>query len=1520
MKPTTIRFGSLTLVLLVFATLASMRPVTSEAQPGANASRAMASSTTAKAQVINGYGKLPLAFEVNNGQTDGRVKFLSRGGGYTLFLTGNEAVLALRSSQSSAGDNRKNVAQHPSSDAAALRGPLPIGTAALQGRLSLSSFNGKNGQNNEIEKPQDSPRRGPALQDQPNVLRMRLVGANANAVVTGVDELPGKSNYFIGNDPKKWRTNVPTYAKVRYSGVYPGVDLVYYGNQGGQLEYDFVVSPGADPKAIQLAVAAMSPSPHGNPATAGPPLQIDAHGDLILHSDSGDIRFQKPVVYQLTSDHGQRTTDSKPIEGRYVLQAGNRVGFEVSNYDHSKPLVIDPTLVYSTYLAGPSQCCYPNTTGSGIAVDASGSAYVTGNTSSPNFPTTSGAYQGSSGGVFVAKLNSAGTALVYSAILGPGSAGSIPGGPVAYPAGVEIAVDSSGSAYVTGVTNSANFPTTPGAFQPSQPLQSCYSGFYCGWTAFVTKLNATGSGLVYSTYLGGQGEWNSTIAIDSQGNAYVAGSTQSMNFPLMNSIQGFAPSGDIFVTKLNPTGSGLVYSTFLGGPSQCCGPSSAGEGIAVDSSGNAYVTGYTSSGSFPLVNPIQSTLKSHWNVIVSKLNATGSALVYSTYLGGSGYADQGSGIAVDSWGNAYVTGDTESSDFPITLQAFQTTLNGPQNAFVAKLNAAGSALAYSTYLGGSGDDAGFGIALDSSGNAYVTGAASSTNFPTLNPIQTANNGGKDAFVATLNASGSGVLFSTYLGGSGTDYGNGIALDSSGNAYVTGFTQGGSTFPTTPGAFQTAFATENSDAFVAKIALAAPTTTVLTSSLNPASAGDSVTFTATVTSSSGTPTGTVTFFNGQTMLSQVALGSSATLGGSTGGLAPAPLAVAASTSTLILEDADSLGAGSFNITAQYTPDTTSFAASSASIQQTVAMQGVALTNGSNTLTGNQAVNGTVTATAFSGDGSGLTNVTAAHATSADTATTANTANFATSAGAATTADTATNALSLGGILATSFARLDIGNSFVGTQSVSGDVSATGNLSGATGAFSSSLSAAGLLTASGGAALPATGNSPTSGSPSNPLDLIASASNGSAASNQTFRWQAVNVDGGSPSASLSLLFGAGNNAPAPTGLSVAPNGQITFASGQTFPGTGGVTSVGSGAGLLGGPITSAGTLSIDPNVVPLLGASNNAFAGNVSAANFIVNASAGGGFSGNGSGLTNLQSANLTGTIPDGNLPGDVARLGVANTFTSPQSVYANGNGANGNAALAATNPNGTGVYGTCAGCGAYGSLGASNNPVGSGPTGVVGNGGNVGVFGSGSNYGLYGISNGGDGVAGYSNSNNAVAGFGFNGVLGSGSNVGVTGVGHSGPGVVGQTASTSATVAAGLFNNIATGNAGNILLGQSAGVTEFSVDSKGDIAASGSVSIGGGTPITEHLSMVVTPGFANLNSLACTSANFTLTGAADGDTVALGVQNSMMNVDVPLVYTGWVSVANTITIRDCNFSGAKQKVAATGSIRIDLWRH
>lgn len=731
-------------------------------------------------RLVQNHRNLPISFELNKGQTDLRVKFISRGSGYTLFLTGDEAALALRTpspKRDSTLRARNSLGAKGKMAQAAVRGPLGKGAGPL---LSMDNLK---------LAVSGSPARG-SQRPSPSVLRMKLLGANPTAKVIGTEVLPGKSNYFIGNDPSKWRTDVPNYGKVQYKDIYSGVDLVYYGNQG-ELEQDFVVSPGADPAAIKFALEGADS------------VRIDEQGNLVAGLKSVGIVLNKPTVYQLVSGAQRR-----PVEGSFKLMAENRIGFEVRAYDRSRPLVIDPVLAYSTYFGGSDF-----DEAISMATDLLGNAYFAGATSSSDFPATSGAYDttcgtdgycNQSGDVFVTKLNPAGTAVIYSTYVG-GSNDDF---------GTGIAVDRYGNAYVTGRTLSADFPTRR-AIQPS--FGGTPSGCVewetepCG-DAFVFKVNARGSALGYATYLGGTGgDYAYGIAVDPFGQAYVTGNTNSLDFPLKRPFQmtcgGCALNSwwvtDAFVTKVNATGTAWIYSTYLGGSD-----SEDGEGIAADLLGNAYVTGYSSSPDFPVVRPMQHASSGAY---VTKFGPGGSKLIYSTFLGG----DTGGGTAIvaDLLGNAYVTG-AASCGLPTTSGAFQEICSGVESdAFVAKLNAIGSRFFYCTYLGGNGDEWGQAIAVDSRGNAYVTGKTSSTDFPVVKPIQASNGGGYDAFVTNLSATGSTVSFSTYLGGNAEDWGRGIGVDLFGSIYVAGRTQS-TNFPTANPMKGTIGG--GMDAFVAKI--------------------------------------------------------------------------------------------------------------------------------------------------------------------------------------------------------------------------------------------------------------------------------------------------------------------------------------------------------------------------------------------------------------------------------------------------------------------------------------------------------------------------------------------------------------------------------------------------------------------------------------------------------------------------------------------------------------------------------
>ena len=551
-----------------------------------------------------------------------------------------------------------------------------------------------------LGKDRVSIRKEPVSLDVTSVVT-RFEGMNTVVNVTGSDPASHCNNYFLGNDPTKWYTDVRNYQTVTYQNIYPGINLKYYSH-GGALKYDFVVQPRTDPSLIKIRYEGMQR------------LQTTDQGDLIITTRLGSFTEKAPVIWQEVT--GVRI----PISGQYVTDETGRVTFGVNNqYNPEYPLVIDPTLQYSTFLGGSS-----SEYGYGIAVDGSGRAYITGYTYSWDFPMVN-SYDGSFSGfydVFVAKLSAAGNTLVYSTYLGG----------INHDYAEAIAVDSTGSAYVTGETSSYDFP-----------VANPYDGSYNGGDddVFVAKLSSAGNTLVYSTFLGGISyDYGYNIAVDSTGNAYVTGCTNSPDFPVVNPYDGSFDWDDVFVTKLSPTGDTLIYSTYLGG-----GGGEYAYGIAVDTTGNVYLTGETWSWDFPLVNPYDST-NDNYDVFVTKLSSAGNTLLYSTFLGGTSY-EFGYGIAVDNTGSACIIGITTSSDFPM-VNPYDGTFNGGHyDVFMAKLSSAGNTLVYSTYLGGIDYDYGYDIAVDSIGSAYITGYTQSPDFPVVNPYNGSLNGWCDVFVS-----------------------------------------------------------------------------------------------------------------------------------------------------------------------------------------------------------------------------------------------------------------------------------------------------------------------------------------------------------------------------------------------------------------------------------------------------------------------------------------------------------------------------------------------------------------------------------------------------------------------------------------------------------------------------------------------------------------------------------------------------------------------------------------------------
>ncbi|MCJ7515588.1 MAG: SBBP repeat-containing protein, partial [Dehalococcoidia bacterium] len=619
------------------------------------------------------------------------------------------------------------------------------------------------------------------------VFSLDFVGASESLTVQSRDRGKAAINYFIGSNPEKWYADVPSYKEVVYQSIYPGIDLRLYGN-AGLLQYDFIVAPGANVSDIALAYSGIDRlTLQGGQLVAGTPLEEIKQSHLYIYQQIGE----RKVV----------------IDGAFTLVNRNTYGFKVADYDAGYPIIIDPTLIYSSFFGGAY-----NDFGIGITVDSSGCAYITGGTHSIDFPVKN-ACQATGGGtaldVFVAKIDtikSGDDSLIYSTYLG-GSEND---------AGDKIAVDSSGCAYISGGTGSTDFPT-------QNAYQAASGG---GSDVFVTKLSATGDVLLYSTYLGGSArDARGGIAIDSSGCAYISGTTGSTDFPTLNAYQAAIAGGsDAFISKLNASGTALVYSTYLGGSAM-----ESAVDVDVDANQCAYIAGITTSTDFPIMNPFQ-TDQGGPDIFITKLNAAGSALVYSTYLGGSGYdgyvgsSKRGGtifgGIAVDQAGCAYVAGLTTSTDFP-TRNAYDSTLRGPRDAFITKLNTSGSALDYSTYLGGSDGDWAQDIAVDSSGYAYVTGVTKSKDFPTRSPLQVLGEYSEgDPFISKIDTEASGtssLIFSTYLGSTVYDGGYGIAVDTSGYTYVTGFTSGAD-FPTENGYQPTRPYSPLSqcDAFISKI--------------------------------------------------------------------------------------------------------------------------------------------------------------------------------------------------------------------------------------------------------------------------------------------------------------------------------------------------------------------------------------------------------------------------------------------------------------------------------------------------------------------------------------------------------------------------------------------------------------------------------------------------------------------------------------------------------------------------------
>jgi|GEM_PF-1210249 len=640
---------------------------------------------------------------------------------------------------------------------------------------------------------------------QHDVIRWHLSGANADPSIQGERPLDTRTNYFRGNDRRNWRTDVDNFAQVRYERIYPGVDLVFRGNQQ-QVEYDFTLAPNANAKQIRFAFDGVDS------------MTTNKDGSLLLRTPHGTLVQSRPLVYQEIGGH------RSIVDARYRV-SGKSVGFALGNYDHSQPLIIDPVLDWSTYLGGSIED-YAFAT----AVDSSGNVYLTGTAGSTDFPTVNPIYgtKGYDWDVFVAKINAAGTAIVYSTYLSANGWNEY---------GTGIAVDSSGNVYVTGATNATDFPgVTAGSIQPS------FGGTGSNRDAFAVKINAAGNAIVWATYLGGSGDdLADGITVDSSGNTYVAGDTQG-GVPWIGTgaIQSTYGGGyyDGFVIKIDTSGA-KVWSTYLGDSGD-----DGLEAIRIDGSGNAWIAGSTNA-SWPGVtgSSLQPSNAGNTDVTVTEINAAGNAISYATYLGDSG-DDYIGGMVLDSSGNIYMTGYTDSTSFPgVTGSSIQPSNAGSYDIWVAKLGSGATAITWATFLGGSDWDEGLKLDVDSSGNVYLNGSTASTNFPVSNAIQSTFGGGDDdVVIAKINAAGTSIAWSTYLGGNDVDQSYGGAVDSSGNYIVSGFTAS-SAFPGTSGsAIQPAYG-GGYDAFVVKIGnSASPSLT----SISPTSGvpGTQVTLTGT----------------------------------------------------------------------------------------------------------------------------------------------------------------------------------------------------------------------------------------------------------------------------------------------------------------------------------------------------------------------------------------------------------------------------------------------------------------------------------------------------------------------------------------------------------------------------------------------------------------------------------------------------------------------------------------------------
>ncbi len=803
-------FCALSVVAMVAVAMLVFAPA-QPPSPNHARSQSLQPAAAAHERVKAALAALPLAFEQNEGQVDAQVRYMARGSGYRLFLTANDAVLSFASSAPARVSRPKQL---------------------MEQRLL-----GYSRKTHRLVRPY-APANSVASRASVASLRMHLLNSNPEARAEGRDLLSGRTNYFIGNDPHKWHVGVQEYGRVAYSDVYPGVDLVYHG-QEKQLEFDFIVAPHAQPDNIAMSFV-------------GARIATNEAGELALNTPAGEITLHRPIAYQV-SERGREIVDS-----RFVLEAKNQVRFALGSYDHNRELVIDPSLDYATYIGGNG-----DDEAYGIAIDSSGNFYITGESDSTSgFPGSNPPFSGPDGVYesFVVQITSNGS-LGYTTFVG-GSTGDALGSAIA------VTSSATPSVYVAGITTATDLPTTPGVVQPDSgsPAGSNCTTSQTTTTpctdGFVFQLNSSGAP-TYVTYLGGSNDDGAFgIAIDASGNAYVTGFTFSSDFPtknpiastLNNNVPSSPPYEDAFVSEINPAGTAFVYSTYLGGMNN-----DFGSGIAVDKNNAAYVAGSTYSSDFPVSTGAYQTgcgTNGYCNAgsglifsdaFVTKIAASGTALSYSTYLGGSS-DDFGMALNLDAAANIYITGETTddnphvtTGDFPV-VGGFETkygngNASAGSNAFISEITPAGhgaSDLLYSSYLGGSTADAGLGLAVDATGNAFVTGSTLSSDFPTANAFQTSLNGNSDAFVSYVVPGGSSLGYSSYLGGSGDeDYDSSSSAFLGGAAYVsitapetaevflTGATSSPSTtsstqFPVTASALQTTYGGDPFDAFAATV--------------------------------------------------------------------------------------------------------------------------------------------------------------------------------------------------------------------------------------------------------------------------------------------------------------------------------------------------------------------------------------------------------------------------------------------------------------------------------------------------------------------------------------------------------------------------------------------------------------------------------------------------------------------------------------------------------------------------------